>query len=160
MPFLDQLVQLDRALKRQGPFLVALLLVLFAAMPSGTAIFAIVVPALPLIALYAFVVERPTFQDLVVGTPLGLSALLYLALREIVLLQAQPRFDQSLWLQWIGFAAAAVTIGAVGWAFMSAWRGAVLDPTLPFLQAMAGIALYPWCARLVRALAPRPPVVV
>lgn len=172
MTSLDFLQQLDRALKRQGPFLVLLVLILYAALPTASAIYAAIVPTLPMIVLYAFIVERPSFMprttvfasglfhDLLLGMPLGLSALLFLALREAVMAQQQPRFDQSLWLQWFGYAVAAIAYCFVTWAFMSAWRGAILNPTMPLLHATGGIALYPWCARLVRAVAPRPPIVV
>ena len=164
------LLQLDRALKRQGPFLFALLLTMFAALPLGAPAYAAIAPVLPLLALYALLVERfdfvprttafacGLFQDLMFGFPLGLSALVFLAVREGVALQKQPNFNMSLWLQWFGFAVAAVVAGVIGWAFMSAWRGALLDPLPPLIQALAGIALYPWAGRLVRALAPAPPV--
>ncbi|MSO71826.1 MAG: hypothetical protein EXQ88_07460 [Alphaproteobacteria bacterium] len=172
MASLDLLQQLDRALKRQGPFLVVLLMILYAALPTGAALYTAMLPALPMIVLFAFIVERPSFMprttvfaaglfhDLLLGTPLGLSALLFLALREVSMSQQQPHFDQSLWLQWLGYALAAIAFGVFNLAFMSVWRGAVLNPTMPLLYAVAGIALYPWRARLVRAIAPRPPIVL
>jgi rod shape-determining protein MreD len=164
----DVIEQLATGLKRQGPFLFLLLLMLAAALPTGVAGFALFAPALPIVFLFAWMVERPDllprttvflcglFQDLFFGLPLGLSGLTFLALREVAMRLQLPGRRQSLWLQWGTFALSAIASALIAWLFMSIWRGAILDPLTPLVQALAGIAFYPWVARLVRVAAPGP----
>lgn len=150
------LLQRDIGLiNRLMPAITTIACVFVSVIPVHLPGFALVTPAFAIMAVYHWSIYRPDllpfiatfgaglFLDMLNGAPLGISALVLLLTRAIVLTQRQLFIGRSFALVWAGFVAAAAAAAAFEWAIVSLFYGMVLD-VRPFLfQAVLTIAGYP-----------------
>ena len=145
----------DHGLRPVLPFALTLLLVLIGAMPLRAPGFAEIAPALPLVSLFywsvfsrdsmsppaAFVLG--VLNDIVTGTPLGLSPFVYLVVQGIGASQRRFFLGKPFLVAWWGFSFIAVLAQAVGWALASLLYWKALPATESFFAALMTVAAYP-----------------
>src|SRR5271156_6410564 len=90
------LQRLDQRIRHALPFIATLLSILIAATPSRLPGFASIAPQLPLIGIYYWAIYRPdllrpwaaftlgAIADMIGGTPLGVSSLIFLTVQGVV----------------------------------------------------------------------------
>lgn len=145
--------------RRIVPGLTVLLLIVLGALPLPLPYYADVVPWLPLMAIYYWVVFRPDlmprtlafalglFHDAVLGAPFGLMALVYLLFQAFVLTQRRFLVGKPFWIFWGGFALIATPAVALAWLLASALRGALLPPdatAVALALTIVGFPLVAW----------------
>jgi rod shape-determining protein MreD len=81
--------------------------------------------------------------DLLSGTPLGVSSLLFLIARSIVIRQRRFFVNRPFPFVWMGLMLLAVGAVAVLWAIGSAVNGVLLDPRPAALQVVLTVATFP-----------------
>jgi rod shape-determining protein MreD len=152
------------------PFLTVLLLMLVSLMPLRIPGYASVTPAFALMGVFHWTVYRPALLpplvlfllgavfDLVTGAPLGLTPLVWLLTRGMVLRNRQFFVGRQFAFVWFGFTLAALGAASVVWLIGSALSGVFLDLRGAPLQWVLTVSCYPavsWClARLQRVVLP------
>ena len=137
------------------PLALCLALLLFSLLPFGLPGLRAIAPSLVMIAIFYWTVYRPdlmplsagfaigVIQDLIVGTPLGLSAAMLVVVQAAVSSQRQFFLSHSFRFVWIGFATIALGANALGWVAAMVYNGALIEPRSILFQALLTIALYP-----------------
>ncbi len=153
---LGLLQRLDRFARYLLPLTLSLVLVIFSATPLHIPEFGPIAPNVGLIAAYYWGIYRPDlfpasaaftvglWQDFLVGTPLGMNALVLLAIHWFIL--GQRRFFQgkSFAVVWWAFALMATAASALLWLIAMAYHGQLLDATPAAFQGVLTMALYPF----------------
>ncbi|MFN3232893.1 MAG: rod shape-determining protein MreD [Alphaproteobacteria bacterium] len=142
------------AIRGSIPFLIGILFACFTFAQYGTSAFSLVVPPLTLPVIYYWTLRHPDlmpawaalliglWQDILVGGPLGLMALLLVLMRAAVDSQRSILLPQSGLIRWFGYALISFGLVALGWVVAGLWSGTVYGP-LPFLGHWAlGVVLY------------------
>jgi rod shape-determining protein MreD len=152
------------------PTISTILLSIVAVLPLRIPDYAAVVPLLNLAAVYYWTLYRPEWLppttvfacglifDLLSGAPLGVSSLLLLLARAVVLSQ-RPYFVNRLFpFVWGGFTLLAVAAIGVRWLIGSALEGTMLDMRAAVLQWVLTVAAIPAASyllmRIQRGLVP------
>jgi rod shape-determining protein MreD len=131
-----------------------------------------VTPSILLVAAYYWTLHRPDLVssldlftlgfaiDLVAGTPLGITSLLLLCVRRMVLAPQRPALVRSFLAGWLGFLVVAATIAALAWAVSALVHGSVFPLGLLAVETALTVAIYPPLAAALSAIAralPREP---
>jgi len=142
-------------LARSLPVLVLLLLVVFLRVPMVPVWQGALVPDAALIYVFYFVLHRPSRAplwlvflvglviDLVDGTPLGLSAVIYFRSANLILSQRIFFRHRSFAVTWIGFAVIALMAKALEWAALMLVMRQVLAPQPLITEMFATVLAYP-----------------
>ncbi len=150
----------DRFLRGLTPALISLLLVLASALPWHLPGLTPVTPAFVVMAVFYWTLHRPdrlpyaaTFclgllQDLITGTPTGMTALILLMVQGAVATQRTFFHNKPFLVVWWGFSLIMPVIGLVSWIAASAMLGAVVPPLPMVIQVALTILLYPLFAAL------------
>lgn len=162
--------RLDRAGRSLAPFAVTVLLVLMGMVPLPIPAYAPVAPSFGLMAVYYWTIHRPDLlrpsavfaigllQDLLSGTPLGLSALVLVSVHWTVLHQRRLFLASTFVLMWFGFALVVLGSGFLQWLVHSAFHATLLRIDTMLGQAVLTLALFPMFAwifvRVHRAFLP------
>jgi len=153
--------QLDHLARRCLPFAMTLVLVIVGAVPVPVTQYADIAPAVALMAVYYWTVYRGDLMpaaavfaigvlvDILAGTPLGLTALVWLVAYAIAASQRRYLHDKSFFLQWLGFLVFAASAGALKWVLVSILSDALIDPRPLAFQFIMTIVLYPCMAWLL-----------
>jgi rod shape-determining protein MreD len=146
--------------RRVVPGVTTMLLVFLSHLHLPLPFYADISPALPLMAVYYWVVFRPDlmprilvfaiglFQDALIGAPFGLSAMIYLLTHAFVLSQRQFLVGKPFWIFWSGFAIVAPVAGALTWIIASVIRGAFLPSDIVLASIGLTVVVFPivaWC---------------
>ena len=140
---------------RLMPMLSALFCVVASIVPLHLPGFAEVAPGFVLMAVFHWSIYRPDLLpffavflaglclDLLNGAPLGISSLIFLIARAVILSQRKHFVGRSFAVVWAGFVVLVAAAEALEWALASALNSMLIDPR-PFLfQAVLTVALYP-----------------
>lgn len=166
------LLRTVRFLRGLVPLLITVLLVVASALPWRLPAFAEVTPAFVVMAVFYWTIYRPdrlpyaaTFsvgllQDLLTGTPLGMTALILLMVQGVVASQRTFFLGKPFLVVWWGFSLLMPAVGLVSWIIGSAYFDAIVPPLPILVQVVLTVILFPVFAALfshVRALvAPQP----
>ena len=154
----------DRILRNLLPACVTLLLVLASALPWRLPAFAEVTPALIVMAVFYWTIYRPdclpgtaTFglgllQDLLTGTPPGMTAFILLSVQGVVASQRSFFLSRPFLVVWWGFALVMPAVGLAGWILSSACFGAIVPPLPVVIQVVLTVLLFPVFAALFGAV--------
>lgn len=141
--------------RRVVPGLTTVLLVLLSQLPLPLPFFADIAPALPLMAIYYWVVFRPDlmprvmvfaiglFHDALIGAPFGLTALIYLLAQAFVLTQRRFLVGKPFWIFWCGFAIVAPAAALLTWTLASLMRGAILPVDVVAVATLLTVVTFP-----------------
>ena len=145
----------DRSLRGAIPVTVTVLLVFAASLPWRLPAFVEVTPAFAVMAVFYWTIYRPerfpfaaTFgigvlQDLLAGTPLGMTALALLIVQGVVASQRTFFRGKPFLVIWWGFSLVMPSVGLLTWIIGSACLGAVV-PLLPIVvQVLLTMLLFP-----------------
>lgn len=142
---------------RLVPFLTTLLFAIISVVPLNLPGLAVVTPAFALMAVFHWTIYRPDLLplsavfalglllDLLNGTPyLGMSALVLLLVRTVVLSNRRWFVNRTFPILWLGFLAVAVGVFAFLWALVSLMHGAALGPRPFVFQALLTVSCFPF----------------
>jgi len=147
--------RLDILTRQSTPFLLTLALVIINQLPLHIPGFSQVMPLLPLMAIYHWAMFRPELmpahavfivglmQDVLSGTPVGINALVYLAVYGTVLSQERFFSGKSFVVVWLGFGLIAAAATVAVWALVSAWYAAIVAPQAVIFQYLLTIGFFP-----------------
>ncbi len=153
--------QLDHFARRFVPFAITMLLVLLGAIWLPVPQISAIAPSFALMAIFYWTIHRADLmpaagvfalgllQDILEGTPLGLSALVLLL--GYALVRSQRRFlkDKSFVVHWAGFVVFALAVGLGKWIMMMMLNGLFIDLWPIVFRLIMEIALYPCMAWLL-----------
>jgi len=148
------LQRLDQRVRHTLPFIATLFLILLVATPTRLPGFASIAPQLPLISVFYWAIFRPDLlrpwaafalgavADMISGTPLGVSSLMFLAAQGVAGSQRRV-LGRSFLMAWWGFALVGGGAMLLEWAATSL----VLVKLLPLralgFQYLMTLTVYP-----------------
>lgn len=150
--------RLDLAGRAMAPVTMTAGLILVAMVPLHLPGWQRVAPLLPLMSVYYWAIHRPDLmslwalfllgltQDLLAGTPSGLSALTYLLCQGLVVSQSGFFLANSFLLLWFGFAVVVLGAEVLQWIVYSALHSQALPAQAALFQALLTLALFPMFA--------------
>jgi rod shape-determining protein MreD len=158
--------RLDGTARSLSPFAFTMVLVMIGMVPLKIPNFAPVMPALGMIAVYFWLVQRPDLmpawavflvglvQDLLGGGALGVSVFVLLVIYAVLAGQRRYFARSGFLLMWLIFLPVAAGAFFLTWSFNSLIADAVLDPGPATFQYLTTVAFYP-CVAWVFAQAQR-----
>jgi len=153
--------RLARWARHQFPVALTFLMLLIGLLPLPIAGYSMAGPALVLISVYYWSVLRPDLmplyavfligllRDLLLGMPLGATALVLLLVQAVVIGQRRFILGRPFWIFWLGFALTAPVALGVTWLLVMAVRGAYLPADGAMFQLFAALAAFPVIAWLL-----------
>jgi rod shape-determining protein MreD len=147
--------KLDIGARIAAPSLVVFMLVLLSVVPLRIPYYAPVAPLLPIVAVYYWTIHRGDLMPawvifllgllygILVGAPLGIHAVVFLACSALVAGQRRSLVGKSFLVLWWGFALVIAVGTAVEWLLFSAWfwQGMPVRPAV--YRALLTLALFP-----------------
>ncbi len=153
-------LQAEAVFRGTVPSLVTLLLVFLCVLPYGIPGLSKVMPLLPVISIYFWSIYRPELtcltchffigllQDILVGSPVGLSAATFIGIYAAVHYQRQFFHNKTFVVLWASFALLLVVVLSINFAIIALYNLSFF-PLFPVcLQFLLTIALYPVLTRL------------
>ncbi|MDE1148441.1 MAG: rod shape-determining protein MreD [Azospirillaceae bacterium] len=160
--------RLDQAGRHLVPFCATVASMLLGMTPLQLPDYSFVAPPLTLMSIYYWAIYRPdllrpllvfgigVLQDLLGGSPLGMSALVFILAYWLVLTQRRYFLGNSFLFLWFGFALVAVGAGVVQWLAYSLMTVHLVGAMSAAAQAGLAIVVFPipaWCfSKLHRGL--------
>jgi rod shape-determining protein MreD len=154
------------------PVAVTLILTILSVVPLAIPGYAAVTPNFVLMSVYHWTIYRPEhmpylavfliglFFDLLTGSPgsiIGLTPLVLLIMRSVVLDRRRDFTGRNFPLVWWGFAITVALVNLAFWTAGSALNGTMLEPRSFAFQAVLTVAFFPvltlLLARIQRATA-------
>lgn len=150
------LQQLDRTARAVTPVVLCFFLVMFSALPLRIPAFGPVAPNIAVMAVFYWAVYRPDhfpvvaafgiglWQDILVGVPLGVNALVLLLAHWV--LDHQRRFfvQKSFFVVWWAFGLVAFGAQILVWLLVMIMYAALINPLPGVFQLMLTVAVYPF----------------
>jgi rod shape-determining protein MreD len=150
----------EMAARGLTPLILTLMLALLMVVPLRIPDFAPVTPALTVIAIYYWGIYRPDlapmvavfaigmFQDMVAGTPLGLTSLVLITVYAVAASQRRFVHGKTFLVEWWGFMLVAPVAALVSWILASLYFATLVAPRPLGFQLLLTITLYPALAWL------------
>lgn len=150
--------KLDAWARQLTPFGLTMLLLLIGVVPLHVPGFGAVTPVLPLIAVFHWALYRPQLmpavavfaigllQDALTGTPIGVSAAVFVLVHGVVNTQRRFFFGKSFAIAWLGFALVSSAAFVLTWVLVSAFHGVLIQPQALFFQALLTLGCFPLLA--------------
>ncbi len=155
------LQRLDGWARASAPLALTLAVVIVQLVPLRLPAFSVIAPDLVLMAVFYWTVHRPDLlrswgafvvgllDDILTGTPLGVSSLVFLFVHWSIIAQYRMFRGMSFALLWFGFAVIAAGAKALIVALALVIGHGLIDPTVIFAQYAFTVALYPVIALLM-----------
>ncbi len=153
--------RMDLLARQLTPSILTLALVLINALPLHVPGLARIAPLLPLMAIYHWAIFRPRLlptsvvfligllQDVLSGTPIGVNALVFIAVYGAVLSQKRFFSGKSFAILWLGFALIAAGAMALSWVAVSLLSLTLVEPRTVIFQYVLTLGLFPAVAWLL-----------
>gem|GEM_PF-216666 len=137
------------------PGLGTLMFFLLSLAPIGLAGMGDFPPDIILISIYYWTIFRPAaipfwlvfllgiLRDALFGIALGMSSLIFIFFRLLVLSQQRYLVKETFWAMWVGFGLIIVPVLFAQWALASAYEKELLRPGASFMQWCFTFGLYP-----------------
>lgn len=147
--------RLDQLARNLTPLALTLMLVILNVVPSHVPGLARVLPILPLIAVFHWSIHRPHLmpavavfliglaQDGLTGAPMGLHALIFLAVQGVVLFQHKFFTGKSFFVHWLGFALVGAGASTIAWLMLSAYHVTLFSVEAIAFQYVMTVAAFP-----------------
>jgi rod shape-determining protein MreD len=154
-PFAPALPGTDNAMSRLLPIATTMLAALLSIEPVHIPGYSALTPAFILMAAYHWTIYRPDLlpplalfligaaYDLLAGAPLGVTPLLLLAARAIVLRQRRHFLNRPFPFVWAGFALLTGAAMPFSWLMHCLLAGALLDLRGTIFRAVLTISVFP-----------------
>ncbi|MHA1536868.1 MAG: rod shape-determining protein MreD [Alphaproteobacteria bacterium] len=146
---------LDEWARKSAPFAVTVMLALLAVLRVPAPGFVDIAPMFPVMAVYYWSLYRPELLpplpvfaigllvDSLSGVPLGVNALLLLAVCAFVRSQRQLLEPRGFILHWFAFLIVVALFEGLRWLLMSLVGGGIVGLAAPAYRAGLAVALYP-----------------
>lgn len=151
-------------LANAAPFILGMLLAIIPVLPYGAPELSYVMPSLTLMTVYFWAIQRPDsmpasavfviglWQDVLYGGPMGLTSLILILVRELLVNQRRVLIGKPFLVNWMGFALVAAGTLILGWILASWWHWKIVSAP-PFVAHLAlTVTLYPIFAGLFAGL--------
>ncbi len=147
--------RLDSMTRDIVPFAVAVFLTLISSLPLPISGGSAVTPILSLIAFFYWYLIRPDLmpvlagfvlgllQDILSGVPLGLHALAYLLVAEVVSRRWFGLSRESFRSMWLGFALTSYGLGMIMWLFYSLFHFHYISPDMYAMRMIITLFAFP-----------------
>ena len=147
--------RLDQYTKNSMPVLIVLVLVLISIVPLHLPGLSRIMPSLPLLAVYQWSVYRPELMppiavfiiglvyDVLSGTPVGVSALVFLSVYGVVCYQRRFFSAKSFLVVWFGFGVVGFGASFMSWLMICILSADLLEPRAPFFQYLLNLGFFP-----------------
>ena len=147
--------RLERGARNCTPVVLTLTLVFVSMVPVPVPGYIPVTPMLTLVAVYYWSIYRPdllplvaTFglglvQDILTGTPLGMSALVLLLVQGAVVAQRRFFLGKTFIVVWWCFMLVAPAAAAVSWLVACLYHWTIVSPRPLLFQNVITILIYP-----------------
>lgn len=147
--------RLELVLWKLVPLVITFILLVFCTIPKHMGGIGYVMPVLTLIPIFywgklqisevpywfAFIIGLLT--DIMSGTPIGMSAMLYLLFLALLHSQSKYLHKEGFVIIWMYFAVLLTVISIFQWLIISLLNGQVYSTVPAFLQLLITISLYP-----------------
>lgn len=150
--------RLDIYTRNSLPVMVTLLLVLINVIPLHIPGLSRIVPILPLMAVYQWTVYRPKLMpplavffiglmyDILSGAPIGVNAVVFLAVYGVVLYQQRFFVGKSFLVVWFGFGVVALVASVLSWLLVSILSASIVEPRAAIFQYLLNFGFFPLLA--------------
>lgn len=147
--------RLDKAGRNLAPFAVTVMLVLAGMIRIPAPAYAPIAPDLTLISVYYWTIHRPDLmrpgvafligllQDLLIGGPLGVNALMLVVAQWAVMNQRRVFLASTFVLLWIGFAMVMIGAAFLQWLAFSVLSATILPFKPVLFQGLLTVAMFP-----------------
>ncbi len=153
--------RLDALSRDLAPVALTVVLLLLCTLPLRVPAFNVLIPSLPLIAVFYWVLYRPDLmpagaafaiglvEDGLSGTPIGVSAMVLTCVHAGVTVQRRFFAGKSFAIVWLGFAVVATLAFFLAWLLVCAYYGMRVNASGVILQAVVTIGCLPLVWRLL-----------
>ncbi len=150
--------RLDIYTRNSLPVMVTLLLVLVNVVPLHIPGLSRIVPILPLMAVYQWTVYRPRLMpplavffiglmyDILSGAPVGVNAVVFLAVYGVVVYQQRFFAGKSFVVVWFGFGVVALGASILSWLLVSILSASIVEPRAAIFQYLLNFGFFPLVA--------------
>lgn len=154
-------LRLDSSARRMTPVALTFVLVLVGAVPLHIPGLSPVVPLFSLMAVYHWAVFRPDLMpasavlvigilaDALSGAPVGVYAIVFLAVYGAVVSQRRFLAGKTFAIVWLGFALIAAGASTLAWLFVSMLEASLVAPRAALFQYMLTLGTFPLVAWLL-----------
>ncbi len=158
------LQRMDAAARNLLPVALALAAVILGTTPLYLPGYGAVAPNLALMAVFYWAIYRPDLfpavvafavglvQDALMGTPMGLNALVLLAAYGAIVAQRRFFQNKSFLVVWWAFSLVGLGATLMGWALMTMHAVRLADPLPALFSGLVTVGLYPFAAWLLARL--------
>lgn len=156
--------QTRNGLANATPFILGMLFAIVPVLPYGAPELGYVMPSLTLMTVYFWAFQRPDlmpasavfiiglWQDVLYGGPMGLTSLILVLVRELLVNQRRVLIGKPFMVTWMGFALVVAGTLMLSWILASWWHWSLISVP-PFIAHLAlTITLYPIFAGLFAGL--------
>jgi rod shape-determining protein MreD len=152
--------RIDLWLRQSTPMALTAVLAVLSVVTIGIPGYSAVVPGYTAMATFYWAVYRPDLQpasalfligilqDILTGTPLGLTAVSLLIIHALALSQRQALVTKPFLLAWLGFVAIQLPISVLAWGMMSALAFRFIGPEPAVFQYLVTVLGFPFVAWL------------
>lgn len=153
--------RMDLLARQLTPAILTLALVILNAVPLHVPGLSRIAPLLPLMAIYHWAIFRPRLlpasvvfligllHDVLSGAPVGVNALVFVAVYGAVLSQKKFFTGKSFAILWLGFALIAAGAMALSWIAVSLLNVTLVEPRTAVFQYLLTLGLFPTVAWLL-----------
>ena len=142
-------------IKSTIPFFTVLFLIIIMVLPYKFTVIGDIMPFLTLIGVYYWSVFKPEllpvsvvfvlglFQDILLGSPLGLMSLLLVVVQQFIFFQGRQFLERDFLFNWFVFVMLVIGFGFLSWGITSLYFRVFLDYWGVIGQILLTIAFYP-----------------
>lgn len=150
--------RLDRSARQLAPFFISVLLVLFSALPFHIPGYGQIAANFGLMTVFYWAIYRPDlfpgiaafclglWQDILVGAPVGMNALLLLLANWAIGSQRTFFQGKSFAVIWWCFSLVALATALAAWVMVAALNTTMINPMPGIFQAMLTVGVFPFVA--------------
>lgn len=147
--------RLDLWIRQSTPMALTAILAVLSVITVGIPGYAAVVPGYTAMATFYWAVFRPdlqpasalfligVLQDILTGTPLGLTAVSLLLLHALALSQRRALVTKPFLLTWLGFVVIQLPISVFAWLLMSTQQFRLIGPEPVLFQYLVTVLGFP-----------------
>lgn len=147
--------RLDLWIRQSAPMVLTAILAVLSVITIGIPGYAAVVPGYTAMATFYWAVFRPDLQpssalfligilqDILTGTPLGLTAVSLLLLHALALSQRRALVTKPFLLTWLGFVVIQLPISIFAWLMMSVLQFRLIGPEPVLFQYLVTVLGFP-----------------
>ncbi|MEZ5757414.1 MAG: rod shape-determining protein MreD [Emcibacteraceae bacterium] len=142
-------------LKSVIPFFTVVFLIILMVLPYNMPLISDIMPYLTLIGVYYWSVFKPEYmpvsvvfaigilQDILLGSPLGLTSLLLVVVQQFIFFQGRRFLERDFLFNWFVFVMIVIGFGTLTWIIVSLYFRVFLDYIGIIGQILLTIAFYP-----------------